>query len=189
MVQGMSKNKNKSKIRNENEKELEITHNENETVQNDEEKSEAESAVNQQDETTASDERFNQLNDSYLRLLAEFDNFKKRTQKEKTEIYTNAAADILEAILPVLDTVSRAVNLDPQNEGIALIKKQLDDVLSAIGVEEIPAIGEQFSPELHNAVMHIDDESRGSNIIVEEFAKGYKYKNKVIRHSMVKVAN
>ncbi len=134
-------------------------------------------------------DKFSELNDKYLRLLAEYDNFKKRTQKEKTDIYTNAAADVIAAILPVLDAVSRAVELEKDSEGLKLLKKQLDDALQAIGVEEICAQGQSFDPALHNAVMHIDDDSQGSSAIIEEFAKGYKYKNKVIRHSMVKVAN
>lgn len=127
--------------------------------------------------------------DRYLRLMAEYDNFKKRTQKEKIEIYTSATADVIEAILPVLDATCRAVEIEPESEGLSLIKKQFNDAMKSIGVEEINAVGEQFDPELHNAVMHIDDEAIDNNTIVEEFAKGYKYKNKVIRHSMVKVAN
>lgn len=135
------------------------------------------------------DDKLAELNDSYLRLMAEYDNFKKRTQKEKIEIYTSAAADVIEGLLPVIDAVQRAVEIDSDSEGIKLIKKQLDDVFGAIGVEEIKALGEQFDPELHNAVMHIDDEAIDNNTVVEEFAKGYKYKSRVIRHSMVKVAN
>jgi len=132
---------------------------------------------------------FDELNDKYLRTLAEFDNFKKRTQKEKTDIYTSATADTIEKILPVMDSIDRAIELDPENEGLNLILKQLKDTLTAIGVEEIASVGEQFDPEFHNAVMHIEDENFGNNIVAEEFAKGYKYKTKVIRHSMVKVAN
>ncbi len=130
-----------------------------------------------------------EVNDKYLRLMAEYDNFKKRTQKEKIDIYTNAAADVIEALLPVSDAVSRAVEIESESEGLKLIKKQLDDALKAVGVEEIEAVGQQFDPELHNAVMHVEDEEMDNNTIVEEFAKGYKYKSKVIRHSMVKVAN
>ena len=130
-----------------------------------------------------------QLNDRYLRLCAEYDNFKKRTDREKSEIYTCAAADIIETLLPVMDTIIRATEMDGCNEGIALIKKQLDTVLTSIGVEQIKAIGEQFNPHLHEAVMHIEDDTVGNNTVVEVLAAGYKYKEKVIRHSMVNVAN
>ena len=134
-------------------------------------------------------EKYNQLNDRYLRLMAEFDNFKKRTVKEKADIYTNAAADAIEAVLPVADTIIRAIEMDKDNEGLRLIEKQLSDALKNIGVETIPAVGENFDPEFHNAIFHVEDESVAENTVVEEFAKGYKYKSKVIRHSMVKVAN
>ena len=136
-----------------------------------------------------------ELNDKYMRLLAEFDNFKKRTQKEKIQIYTDAAADVVEAVLPVFDNLQRAISSEIEGDaktvldGVKLIEKQFEDALKNIGVAQINAVGEQFDPEMHNAVMHIDDESFGDNIVVEEFAKGYKYKEKVIRHSMVKVAN
>lgn len=145
--------------------------------------------LQEKEETPDFEEQLNQLNDRYLRLLAEYDNFKKRTQRERGEIYSAAAADVIEAILPVLDTISRAMEMDADNEGIKLIKKQFEDSLSAIGVERINAVGEQFDPRLHNAVLHIEDETTGSNTIVEEFAVGYKYKDRIIRHSMVKVAN
>ncbi|MCK9478423.1 MAG: nucleotide exchange factor GrpE [Firmicutes bacterium] len=130
-----------------------------------------------------------QLNDKFLRICAEYDNFKKRTQKEKAEIYADATADVIKAVLTVLDTIDRAAEMDGCNEGIRLIQKQLDTVLKGIGVERIKTDGEQFDPRLHDAVMHIQDESIGSNTIVEELAAGYKYKDKIIRHSIVKVAN
>ncbi|MDR0405364.1 MAG: nucleotide exchange factor GrpE [Clostridiales bacterium] len=138
---------------------------------------------------TAEPDKYAELNDRYLRLMAEYDNFKKRTQKEKSDIYVSAAADVIEAMLPVVDTVRRAVDLDGGNEGLRLISKQLEDALKAVGVEELGAVGEQFDPELHNAVMHIEDASVDGNTVVEEFAKGYRYQGRVIRHSMVKVAN
>ncbi|MDD3766986.1 MAG: nucleotide exchange factor GrpE [Eubacteriales bacterium] len=133
--------------------------------------------------------KYNELSDRFLRLVAEYDNFKKRTQKEKSDIYISATADVIEAILPVADTISRALEMDKDNQGIALIEKQLLDSLKSIGVEVIPAVGETFDPEFHNAVFHVEDENVAENTIVEEFARGYKYKNKVIRHSVVKVAN
>lgn len=163
------------------EKELEINE-ENEKEQEIEE-------VDVAEDVEEADVKPIQHDEQYLRLMAEYDNFKKRTQKEKIEIYTSAAADVVEAILPVVDATFRAVEIESESEGLNLIKKQLIDALKSIGVEEIAAVGEKFDPELHNAVMHIDDETIDNNTVVEEFAKGYKYKNKVIRHSMVKVAN
>ena len=133
-----------------------------------------------------------ELNDKYLRLMAEFDNYKKRTVKEKTQIYTTAAAEVVEAILPVLDNLERAV-ADKDNvsyDGIVLIHRQFNEILEKLGVSYIETVGKELDPELHNAVMHVDDDTvEGESIIVEEFAKGYTYKDKVIRHSTVKVAN
>jgi molecular chaperone GrpE len=122
-------------------------------------------------------------------VLAEYDNYKKRTQKEKSDIYTIAVADVIEAILPVMDAICRAAEMEKDSEGILLIKKQLDDVLKQIGIEPINAVGETFDPQLHDAVAHVEDEKYDSNTVIEEYAKGYKYKEKVIRHSVVKVAN
>lgn len=146
-------------------------------------------------ETTETEETVDiekELNDKYLRLMAEFDNFKKRTVKEKSQIYTTAAAEVVEAILPVLDNLERAV-ADKDNvsyDGIVLIHRQFNEVLEKLGVSYIETIGKELNPELHNAVMHVDDDTvEGESIIVEEFAKGYTYKDKVIRHSTVKVAN
>jgi len=152
---------------------------------------EVEEQVEEQEEVNIEKE----LNDKYMRLLAEFDNFKKRTQKEKIQIYTDDAADVVEAVLPIFDNLQRAISSEVEGDaktvldGVKLIEKQFEDALKNIGVAHIKAVGEQFDPEMHNAVMHIDDENFGDNTVVEEFAKGYKYKEKVIRHSMVKVAN
>ena len=138
-----------------------------------------------------------ELNEQYLRLAAEYDNYKRRTTQEKTQIYTNSVADVLEQILPFVDNMARATAVEVTSddgksllEGIKLVERQFLETLTAIGVEEIKAVGEKFDPNLHNAVMHVDDESiDGEEIVVEEFIKGYKYKDKVIRHSTVKVAN
>ena len=139
------------------------------------------------------EEKYNAERDAHLRVAAEFDNFRKRTIKEKESIYPEAKAVVVEKFLPVMDNFERALdsaeNKDAFYEGIVMLKKQMDDVLTALGVEEIKAVGEVFNPELHNAVMHIDDEAAGENIIVEEFQKGYKIGDRVVRHSMVKVAN
>ena len=138
-----------------------------------------------------------EANDKYLRLAAEFDNFKRRTLKEKSQIYTSAAADVIEAILPMIDNLGRATAVETESEeaknildGVKLVERQFMEILTNIGVEEIKAVGEKFDPNIHNAVMHIDDEAiDGEEVVVEEFMKGYIYKDKVIRHSTVKVAN
>ncbi len=134
------------------------------------------------------------LNDKYLRTVAEYDNFKRRTVKEKEQLYKDSACDIISQILPVIDNLERALLAfgDKENEyykGVEMVMRQTEEIFSKMGVEAIKSVGEEFNPELHNAVMHIDDENYGDNIIAEEFQKGYKYKDKVIRYSMVKVAN
>ena len=138
-----------------------------------------------------------ELNEQYLRLAAEYDNYKRRTTQEKVQIYTNSVAEVIEKILPFVENMARATAVEVASEdakqlleGIKLVERQFLETLTAIGVEEIKAEGEKFDPNMHNAVMHVDDDSiEGEEIVVEEFIKGYKYKDKVIRHSTVKVAN
>lgn len=133
--------------------------------------------------------------DKYLRLAAEFDNYKKRTQKEKEELSAFVAADIIEKLLPVIDNLERALSTcegdkdTPMYDGVKMVLKQCGDIFSAMGVAPIEAAGQPFDPNLHNAVMHVEDDSLGENIVAEELMKGYLYKDKVIRYSMVKVAN
>ncbi|HBN83474.1 MAG TPA: nucleotide exchange factor GrpE [Clostridiales bacterium] len=133
--------------------------------------------------------------DRLQRLAAEFDNYKKRTAKEKERLYQEGICDTVSKILPVVDNFGRALNaIDTQDdksfrEGVSLVAKQLDTVLSDIGVEKIEALGCEFDPNIHNAVMHIEDEKIAENTIVEELQSGYQYKDQVIRYSMVKVAN
>ncbi|MBE7037317.1 MAG: nucleotide exchange factor GrpE [Ruminococcaceae bacterium] len=139
-------------------------------------------------------EEKNELNDRYLRLLAEYDNFKKRTLREKEAIYVDSALDTISLLLPVIDNLQRALDsfTDKENDfykGFEMVYKQTQEIFTKMGVSEIKALGEEFDPELHNAVMHIEDENVTENTIVEEFQKGYMYKEKVIRYSMVKVAN
>lgn len=136
--------------------------------------------------------KYDELYDKHLRTLAEYDNYKRRTQKEKDEIYLNAQADTILNLLPVLDNLERAVAAEEASsfkDGVQMIVKQLLEILGKMGVSEIEAEGKPFDPNLHNAVMHIEDESLEANIVAEQFAKGYQIKDKVIRHSMVKVAN
>lgn len=142
---------------------------------------------------TVEKEKYDDLYDKHLRLMAEFDNFKKRTQKEKEELGAFATAETVEKLLPVIDNLERAISSIEEkttfSDGIEMVYKQLIEILGKIGVEEIESVGKEFDPNMHNAVMHIEDEEAGANIIVEEFMKGYKFKDKVIRYSMVKVAN
>ena len=134
--------------------------------------------------------------DKYLRLYAEFDNFKKRSQKEKAACYTDALVDAVSEFLPVMDNLERALALEVVSDeakavkdGVEMVKKQMMDTLSKLKVTEIKALGEEFDPNLHNAVMHIDDENYGENEIVLEFQKGFKMGDKVVRFAMVQVAN
>ena len=139
------------------------------------------------------EQQIEDLTDRLKRNLAEFDNFRKRTEKEKSSMYIIGAKDIIEKILPVVDNFERglaqATEGDPFAEGMEKIYKQLTTTLESLGVEPIEAVDKEFNPDLHNAVMHVEDESVGDNIIVEELQKGYTYKGFVVRHSMVKVAN
>ena len=135
--------------------------------------------------------------DKYMRLFAEFDNFKKRSAREKDARYADAVIDTVNVMLQVEDNLERALAIEVTSddakklyEGVSMVDKQMKDALSKLGVSEIKAVGEQFDPNIHNAVMHIEDETIDDNTVVEEFMKGYKYKDdRVVRHSMVKVAN
>ena len=140
------------------------------------------------------DEKIEELTDKLTRQMAEFDNYRKRTEREKSSMYLVGARDVVEKILPVVDNFERGLAAagdpeDPFVDGMNKIYKQLTAVLTDLGVTAIEAVGKEFDPNFHNAVMHVDDESVGENIIVEEFQKGYMYKDSVVRHSMVKVAN
>lgn len=168
---------------------------------------EKENPVAEPDETAAEDaaepeqcgadetqKKLEALNDKYMRTLAEYDNYRKRSIREKEAIYPEARADAAAKFLPVMDNLERALGIETEKnafyEGVELVKKQLDEVFKALGVEVIgAAAGESFDPELHNAVMHVEDDSLGENVIVEELQKGYKLGARVLRHSMVKVAN
>lgn len=142
------------------------------------------------------DEKIEELTDRVKRQMAEFDNFRKRTEKEKASMYQIGAREVIEKILPVVDNFERGLATIPEEdagnpyaEGMEKIYKQLMTVLDDLGVKAIEAVGQEFNPDFHNAVMHVEDEEAGENVIVEEFQKGYLYKEHVVRHSMVKVAN
>lgn len=142
------------------------------------------------------DEKIEELTDRLTRQMAEFDNFRKRTDREKSQMYEVGAKDVIDKILPAVDNFERGLGAvteeekeDPFVKGMEQIYKQLMTTLEGIGVKPIEAVGNEFDPDFHNAVMHVEDEEVGENIIVEEFQKGYMYRDSVVRHSMVKVAN
>ncbi|WP_455054775.1 nucleotide exchange factor GrpE [Merdimonas faecis] len=142
------------------------------------------------------DEKIEELTDKLTRQMAEFDNFRKRTEKEKSQMYEVGAKDIIEKILPVVDNFERGLSAVTEEEkenafvqGMEKVYKQLMTTLEGIEVKPIEAVGKEFDPNFHNAVMHVEDENLGENIVAEEFQKGYMYRDSVVRHSMVKVAN
>ena len=138
-------------------------------------------------------QELDELNDRYKRVLAEFENYKKRSGKERETLYNSILSDIVEVFLPIVDNLENALKIETQDteykKGIELVLKQFKDILKAKGVEEIPAVGETFDPALHEAVSSIQDPEKNVQEIVQEYRKGYKIGHKVIRHSMVVVAN
>lgn len=156
-------------------------------------KKESKAAGEKKEEQSSPAEELKGANDRYLRLLAEYDNYRKRSQKEKENAWTSAKADTAKEFLPVYDNLERALKQETADEayakGVQMIMTQLKNVLEKLGIEEIPAQGETFDPNVHNAVMHIDDEELGENVVAEVFQAGFRIGDKVIRHAMVKVAN
>lgn len=141
------------------------------------------------------DEQIEALTDQVKRTMAEFDNYRKRTEKEKSAMYEIGSKSVIEKILPIVDNFERglsALKEEEKNgfaEGMERVYKQMMTTLTEMGVEPIEAVGNTFDPNLHNAVMHIESEDYGENVVVQEFQKGYTYKGSVVRHSMVQVAN
>lgn len=140
------------------------------------------------------EKKYAALNEKYMRTLAEYDNYRKRSIREKESIYPDAKAQTAAAFLPVMDNLERALGIETEKnsfyEGVELVKKQLDDIFKGLGIEAIEAgEGGTFDPQLHNAVMHVEDDSLGESVIVQELQKGYKIGERILRHSMVKVAN
>ena len=147
-------------------------------------------------ELAAKDQKIEELNDRLMRSMAEFDNFRKRTEKEKSMMYDMGIKSIIEKLLPIVDNFERGFGTitDKEKEsafaqGIELIYRQLITALDEIGLKPIDAVGKEFDPNLHNAVMHGEDENLGENTVSDEFQKGYMYRDTVVRHSMVKVVN
>ena len=145
------------------------------------------------DELGAMKQELDETTDRLKRIMAEFENYKKRSNKEREMLYKSLLADIVSSFLPVIDNLEKALSMETQDEnykqGIELVLKQFKDVLAKFGVEEIKTVGETFDPEVHEAVSSIQDETKGEKEIVQEFRKGYKIGTKVVRHSMVVVAN
>ncbi len=139
------------------------------------------------------DEKIEELTDRLMRQMAEFENYRKRTEKEKSQMYTSGSKDAIEKILPIVDNFERALACESSDEafkdGMDKIYRMLVKNLEDMGVTPIEAVGKTFDPNFHNAVMHIDDDSFGENEVAEELQKGYMYKDTILRHSMVKVAN
>ena len=165
-----------------------------------EETAEAEAPGAEPEETAAPEdpeaklqEAIKEQEDKYLRLLAEYDNYRKRSQKEKENAWTTAKADAVKEFLPVFDNLERALKQETADEayakGVEMIMTQFRTTLEKLGVTEIPALGLTFDPNLHNAVMHVDDENFGENTVAEVFQTGFQIGDKIIRHAMVKVAN
>ena len=144
----------------------------------------------------AKDEKIEELSDKLLRQMAEFDNFRKRSEKEKAAMYDIGAKNVIDKLLPIVDNFERGFTTVAEEDkedafvaGMEMVYKQLMTMFETIGVKPIEAVGKEFNPDLHNAVMHVEDETVGENIVVEEFQKGYTYHDIVVRYSMVKVAN
>lgn len=166
----------------------------NETVGVTEEKAETGEQTAQNDELTKLKDELAAQKDVYLRLAAEYDNFRKRTEKEKVSTYDNALSKTVETFLPVVDSLNLAVSAqnggsDDYRKGLEMISKLMDEALKKLNVEEFGAVGDAFNPELHNAVAQIENEELGENCVSAVFQKGYKIGDKVIRHAMVQVAN
>lgn len=184
--------------------ETSVATNEGETSEEAEESEDAEEAettekkgfFGRKNKKDKKDEKIEELTDKLYRQMAEFDNYRKRTEREKSQMYEVGAKDIIEKILPVVDNFERGLAAVKEEEkesafvqGMDKIYKQMLTTLEEIGVKPIEAVGKEFDLNLHNAVMHIEDENYGENIVVDEFQKGYTYRDSVVRHSMVRVAN
>ena len=195
----------------------EVTDNNTETDQNTEADQEGKDAaaesVKEEKEETAQEEKkdkkfwkkekkdknaelVEELTDRVKRQMAEFENFRKRSEKEKAGMFEMGAKSVIEQILPVIDNFERGLAAVPEDakddpfiDGMEKIYRQLMDTMDKLNVKPIEAVGTEFNPDFHNAVMHVEDEEAGENVVVEEFQKGYLYKDQVVRHSMVKVAN
>ena len=151
-------------------------------------------AASQETELEKLQKEFEEHKQQHLRVLAEYDNFRKRSQNEKNAIYNNAVSDTVQAILPIADNIERALSqenasAEDMKKGVEMIENQIKACFEKLGLEEMGQVGETFDPNLHNAVAHIEDESLGENVIAAVYQKGYKLGDRVVRHAMVQVAN
>lgn len=185
----VKKEETNEELKTENEPKKESDKKEEQKLEQNEEKDEKLEEQNQK----ATNDEINELNDRYKRLFAEFENYKKRTQKESLTKRAEITAEVVTEVLPIVDNLEKAVEVKIENdsyqEGIKLILKQLYDVLKKFGMEEIETVGTTFDPALHDAVQHVEDQEKGSGEIVKEYRKGYRIGTKVVRHAMVVVAN
>ena len=176
----------KENLKNDVEKEV------NKTEKDESKKNESKEEKNKSKEVVPKQD-YDELDDRYKRILAEFENFKKRSAKEREGLYNSILSDVIEVILPVVDNLENAAKVETKDEsykqGVELVLKQFKDVLTSKGIKEIKAVGETFDPSLHEAVSSVQDDTKGEKEIVQEYRKGYKIGNRVIRHSMVVVAN
>ena len=176
-----------------------MTENKKEELQNEEELKEEKKEQqepkeqNEKDKENEIKQELEDVTDRYKRVLAEFENYKKRSLKERESLYNMILSDVIEAMLPVVDNLENAAKVKTEDEeykkGVELVLKQFKDVLTSKGVQEIKTVGETFDPELHEAVSSVQDDTKGEKEIVQEYRKGYQIGSKVIRHSMVVVAN
>ncbi|MBR3614390.1 MAG: nucleotide exchange factor GrpE [Clostridia bacterium] len=150
-------------------------------------------AADNSEELNKLKDEYNELDDRYKRMFAEFENYKKRSQKEKEGIYGMITGDVVASMLPVMDNLQKAAEAKTDDtgyqDGVKLVYRQFAEALKSLGLEEIETVGKRFDPEFHEAVSHVQDETKGEQEIIQEYRKGYKIGNKVVRHSMVIVAN
>ena len=181
---------NKEKI-NENEEVTEEAAETETTAQEVKEESPAEEKVSKKaaKEIEELNKKLAEYDDRYLRLAAEYDNYRKRSVKEKSDAYADAYIDAVKQLLPLADSLDKALEFSPDDDGIKALYKQFTDIFAKIGITAIESDQKEFDPNLHNAIMHEDDDSLGENLVVQTFQKGYMFGEKVIRHAMVKVVN
>jgi molecular chaperone GrpE len=148
-----------------------------------------ESKQQESKEDKKKNKELDELNDKYIRLYAEYENYRKRSEKEKSESYQSGLTDTVSLFIPLLDNLDRALSFEPENEGLKILYKQITGVFTKLGIEEIETEGKSFDPQVHNAVMHEEDPEKGENLISQTFQKGYSLNGKVIRHAVVKVVN
>ena len=160
----------------------------NEQTQSEETAAES-TEVKEEVKENPSNKELEEIKDKYVRVCAEYENYRKRSEKERVDSYVDGMTNAVKALLPVMDNLDRAIAFEPENEGVKMIVKQITDSFTKLGVAEIESDGKPFDPEFHNAIMHEEDPEKGENIVSQTFQKGYTLNGKIIRHAMVKVVN